>query len=449
MLKSSLRRLHQMKGSSGPRVSWALNTQINYKFDDVPQSTTALGRVHANYIPKIRLNFTGLITSTAGCVIPRKVLTPALISSIQVQGTELGTPVSSSHMLGGYIDINAYIRSGGKNPNFNRPGVTLAAATPKVFNHTVDIWFGNESQIDGHETAPLALFMQPGEVLINPPAVLSSVDASLADVTISAMTVTCHAVIEPDTEIRIANPWQFTRHRSTAANGSDSVAIQSFGAASTLTGVLSKCGVHSILWAGNNLVGGAAGSGAVASITQFAADFLGLRQNNDPRAIIQELFNTVSDGKLVAGDTTDIGQELLFPFFDSDAYNATNPDVSVAAEVFPILMPVTNFHASKLLDGVGNPSYDLTGTFTPGAQHYTLVEGCYPLSMDKQRDLVAVIQRAHLGMEMFQTDDLELDTKMAIGGTDKLVATASTPKEAYKLTYLPRIVRPRGQAAVA
>jgi hypothetical protein len=442
-----LRRLHQLNATSGGLTpAWALGGQINFKMDDIPQTMTALGRKFVNYVAAIRLTFRGSATSTAGAQLPRKVLTPMLIQAIQVQGTEYGSPVSSSHMLGGIIDTNSYIRSGGKNNLANPPGLTLVAATPKAFKYSVDIFLGNFAQRNGHETCPLAVFMKPGEVVVNMPQALAALDASLTDVSISGMTVTAHAVILPSTKIIIANPWQMTRHQSTAGSGTESVMLNSFGAASTVTGVQSKCGLHSVLWAGSGLIGPAKGPGAVASITQFACDFLGIRQNNDPRAIIQQMFAEVTDGKVLdSGGSLEDHQQPIYPLFDNAGSAFADLDIATLAQFFPVLFPVTEFDASKLLDAVGNPSFDLTATVTQGAPHCVYVDGCYPFTMDKQNDLVAIIQRSHIGLEMFQTDDLILSTKLADNQQD-LVAIAATNPEL--LTYLPRIVIPRASAAV-
>jgi hypothetical protein len=433
-----------MHGTNGIAQTWALASQLNYKFDDVPQSLVALGRKHANYVAGVRLHFQGNLTSTGGVTVPRKVITPMLASSVQIQGTEIGSPVSSSHMLGGIIDTDTFIRSGGRNPLANPPGIALAAATPKAFNYSIDIVLGNFSQNKGHQTCPLAIFMQPGEIIVNIPAVLASVDPSLADVSISNMKVTAHAVLLSSTEILIANPWQLTRHKASVGASTDSIMINSFGASSTLTGVQSKCGVGALLWAGDGLVGDAKGSGAVSSITQFGADFLGLRQNNDPEAIVEQLFSELTLGQILpyAGATED-QQMPIYPFFDNQVGVLNDLDVMSAAEFFPIIFPVKNFDASKLLEAVGNPSYDLTGTFT-GPAHYTYMEGCYPFTMDKLNDLLAVIQRSHLGLEMYQTDDLQLGTKMSDNSSSAQVAMTSPEK----LTYLPRTATPRANAAV-
>ena len=449
-IPSPLRRFHQLNGPNGINPTWAEGIQLNWKFEDVPQTLVALGRKHVNYIPYTRLKFSGTLTSTGGVTIGREVLTPMLISSVQVQGTEIGTPVSSTHMLGGIIDTDSYIRAGGKNILFNPPGVTLAAGVGKTFNYYVDIFFANFSQRKGWQTAPLALFMKPGEIFINTPAVFAGVDISLADVTVTNMKVTAHACILPHTDIWIANPWQMTRHKANAGSGTDSVMLNSFGASSTLTGVQSKAGLHSVLWASNALIGAAAGSGTVASITQFAADFLGLRQNNDPAAIVQQMYSEVTDGQVVpyAGNTED-HMNPLYPLFSNQATGGVFNDfeLMLSANFFPVLHPVRNFDASKLLDAVGNPSYDLTGTFAPGGSHYSYVEAVYPFTMDKLQDLLAVIQRSHLGLEIYNTDDLVLDTKMADPGSQKnLVATALS--EPSKLTYLPRAVVPKAAPAV-
>jgi hypothetical protein len=203
--------------------------------------------------------------------------------------------------------------------------------------------------------------------------------------------------------------------------------------------VQSKCGIHSLLWASSHLIGNAAGCGEVDSITQFAADFLGLRQNNDPRAIVQEMFAELTDGQIIDTNGVSDFNNPLYPIFDVQSPNVTGIDIMSSAEYFPIMYPVREFDASKLLDAVGNPSYDMTGTFTTGASHYTYMEGCYPFTMDKLNDLLAVIQRSHIGLEMYNTDDMILSTKLADG--QDLVTIAATAPE--KLTYLPRIVVPR------
>lgn len=444
-MPSPLRRLHQLNSMSGGiNPSWALNNQVNFKFIDLPLTTRALGRQHINYVSAIRLQFSGTLTSVAGTTIARKYLTPMVAASVQIQGTEIGSPVSSSHMLGGIIDTDSFIRSGGQNNLANQPGYTLAAGVGKAFKYSVDIYLGNFSQKKGQQTCPLALFMQPGEIIVNTPATLASVHASLADVTLSACTVTAHAVILPDTEIRIANPWQLTRHKANSGSGADSVMLNSFGANATVTGVQSKAGIHCILWAGSGLQASVAGPGTVASLTQFAADFLGLRQNNDPRSIVQELFSEMTDGKVIDTNGVTDYNNNLYPFFDLQTPAITALDLLSSAEFFPVLFPVREFDASKLLDAVGNPSYDLTGTFTPGANHYSYVEAVYPFTGDKLNDLLAVIQRAHLGLELYGTDDLEMTTKLA--DAQNLMSVAVN--DPTKLTYLPRLVVPKSNRKV-
>lgn len=441
---NSLRRLHQLHGTNGISQQWVPGGQINFKFDDIPQTMVALGRKLVNYVAAIRLNFQGNIFSVGGTSIVRKVLTPMLINAVQIQGTEIGSPVSFSHMLGGIIDTDAYIRKAGRNDLFNPTAITLGANTTKPFNYSVDIVLANFAQAKGHQTAPLALFLQPGEIMVNLPANLASVDPSLADVALS-LKVTAHAVLIPSTEIIIANPWQTTRHKASVGAGTDSIMLSSFGAASTLTGVQSKAGIHALLWASNNLVGDAKGSGSVASITQFAADFLGLRQNNDVRAILQEMYSQVTDGRnLPYPITVEDHNNPLYPLFDNQVNGGAFNDLDLAqsAEFFPITYPVTYFDASKLFEAVGNPSYDLTGTFT-GPSHYTYMWGCYPFTGDQLNSLLAIIQRSHLGQELYQTDDLILSTKTSDNTNPASLVTAPE-----KLVYLPRSVVPRANPAV-
>lgn len=442
--KNPLRRFHQCNGPGGISQAFAFGQQPNFKFDDLPMTMVALGRKMACYVPKMRIHFRGTLTNptVADILIQRKLMTPMLISSVQIQGTELGTPVSSTHTLGGLIDLDQYVRNGGKfntsQPNGNG-AITVSAGATIPYHYFVDIFPGsNPAQHEGHHTAPLALFLRPGEIQINLPASFAAVDASLASLTAN-LSITCHAVIDPDTELRIAHPWQMTRHKANAGNGADSVQLNSFGASSTLTGVLGYAGIHGLLWLSDELVGDSAGSGRVDSITQFAADFLGIRQSNDVRSQVNELLEAYqSSGGADQGDVA--GVYPLFIGADNSALASSDP--LAAAVVFPVITPVPDFDASKLLDAAGQPSYDITGTFT--GNHYSVLWGCYPLSDAKQADLLAIIQRSHIGQEMFGTDDLELMTKLA-KKNDPAEIAAYNPK---KFTYLPKKVAPKAKASV-
>jgi hypothetical protein len=440
--KNPLRRFHQLNGPGGINPAFAFSAQPNFKFDDLPMTVVALGIKHACYVPKIRLHYRGTLTNTNTTTplnIARNFFTPMLCSSIQVQGTEIGTPVSSTHSLGGYLDLDMYVRNGGRfattQPN-GSAGITIPASTTISFEHFIDVFPGsNPAQHEGHHTSPLALFLRPGEIYVNCPSSFAAVDASLTDLTAS-LNITAHAVIDPDTELRIAHPWQFTRHKANAGNGADSVQLVSFGANSTLTGVEGKAGIAGLLWASDELVGDAKGSGRVKNITQFSADFLGIRQTNDVTPIIQELYDAYTDASAEVHGSS-VGS---YPFFNG-VDGATLPYWSPnAATVFPILTPIPNFDASKLLDGAGQPSYDLTGVFT--GNHYSLVWGCYPLSDAKQADLLAVVQRSHIGQEMFGTDDLELMSKLAKKNDPAEILAYNT----RKMTYLPKKVVPKVKA---
>ena len=437
--KNPLRRFHQLNGPGGINPAFAFGSQPNFKFDDLPMTVVALGIKHACYVPRVRLHYRGTLNNndpTTPLFIDRKLLTPMLCSSVQVQGTELGTPVSSTHSLGGYLDLDMYVRNGGRFSTTvagGSAGITIAGATTINFEHFIDIFPGsNPAQHEGHHTSPLALFLRPGEIYVNCPSSFEAVDASLANLG-ATLNITAHAIIDPDTELRIAHPWQFTRHKANAGNGADSVQLVSFGANSTLTGVEGKAGIAGLLWASNELIGDAKGSGRVSSLTQFSADFLGIRQTNDVAGNIQELYDAYTD----ATSGVDASIVGAYPFFDGVG-GATNPYTAApSATVFPILTPIPNFDASKLLDGAGQPSYDLTGTFS--GNHYSLVWGCYPLSDAKQADLLAVIQRSHIGQEMFGTDDLELMTKLSKkNDPGEILAYASR-----KLTYIPKKVVPK------
>jgi len=222
--KNPLRRFHQLNGPGGINPAFAFGSQPNFKFDDLPMTVVALGVKHACYVPRIRLHYRGTLTNTnsSPLFIDRKFFTPMLCNSVQVQGTELGTPVSSTHSLGGYLDLDMYVRNGGRFATTvmnGSAGITIPATSGNVipFEHFIDIFPGsNPAQHEGHHTSPLALFLKPGEIYVNCPTSFAGVDPSLSGLE-ATINITAHAVIDPDTELRIAHPGSSRGTRRTRA----------------------------------------------------------------------------------------------------------------------------------------------------------------------------------------------------------------------------------------
>ena len=445
-LHQPFRRWHQLSGTQSKNPIWTPGGVLQFKMDDLPVVMMIANRPYACKIAGIELRFAGTLENkslTNDLQLFFEDMTPSLINDVQLDGTAMGTPISSNNYLGGILDVNEYIACGLRFMSAKQIGAIFTkGSAPGVFNpeyidHGVFLPLGNACQQEGHHTFPLTCLINEGLLTINcarqtfsnntdptqPP--LSDPLCTLQpddQKPINSLRVTASALVYPADEIVISPGYTLTRFKSTAQSGPDTISLNSFGTNSGFVGVQKRAGIMALLWASARLRGPAAGSGATGSITDYSNDYFGVRQTNDIQAIKNDLYTEM------AGDTGGIeavagvfipgfGEELRAPFFDTNAaldpWNNANPPPNFSGSpanfkanpmFYPIVPPVRHTKVTKLVEAQGNPSYNMTGVFT--ADHYTYLWGVYAWTPEKGQALIQRIKDSGVGMALYKSNDL-------------------------------------------
>lgn len=427
-LHQPFRRWHQLSGTQSKNPLWTPGGVIQFKMDDLPVVMMIANRPYACKVAGYQVRFFGTLQNDS--LVQDNVLlwedwTPSLIDNVQLDGTAMGTPMSSNNYLGGILDTNEYIACGLRFMSQKQGKTTMPMATagpiytPIQIDHGVFLPLGNACQQEGHHTFPLTCLINEGLLTINcaKSAYFNNVINVNGDIQpdsqnpLNSVRVTCSAMVYPSDEIVIAPGYQMTRFKSTAQSGPDTISLNSFGTNSGFVGVQKRAGILALLWASARLRGPSKGSGAASSITDYSNDYFGVRQTNDIQAVKNDLFSESSgDMSQSQNPFFDSGPGALGypPFFDSDPaadpVNSTTVDYKANPMFFPIVPPTRNTKVSKLVEAQGNPSFNMTGVFTE--DHYTYLWGVYAWTKEKGQALIQRIKDSGVGMALYKSNDL-------------------------------------------
>ena len=418
------RRWHQLSGTQSKNPLWSKGGVIQFKLDDIPEVMMIANRPYACRVGGIQLRFYGNLVNNSlsqDDTLVQEDFTPSFVNNVQVDGTAMGTVISSNFALGGILDTNEYIACGLRFMSAKMPATTFpeALAGPILYPIAVDqsvfLPFGMGLQVEAHHTFPITCLINEGLLTINCGQnfyLNGAIDIN-GDITPdlsggatqpNAIRVTASALIYPADEIIIAPGYQLTRFKSTAQSGPDTISLNSFGANSGFVGVQRKAGIFALLWASNRLRGPAAGSGATNTITDYSNDYFGVRQTNDIQTIKSDLFAEESGDNPIELTSIAGGRFSRPPFFDSNPPTNLLSSTMQNPNFFPIVPPVRGTKVSKLVEATGNPSYNMTGAF--GADHYTYLWGCYAWTPEKGQALIDRVKKSGVGMALYKSNDL-------------------------------------------
>lgn len=442
---SSLVRFHQLTGPNQKKPNWSLSSNLQFKMDDIPTKTTICGKKYVSAVPWLRLTYDLVITNANGGSvqnITRELVNRALINQIQVDGTTLGTIVSAAHTKGNMLDTLEFIANNGKMKSHVYNKLRIPGNSSKTVRHEIAIPFGFFGCKAPLAMAPMTSVIRSGNIKIDAPVALPS--GFLATVTVTG-TVTASVEVLWRDEIIVAPGFQMTRFKSTATSGanSDTVVLNSFGANSTLVAVERTAAIAGLLWATSLLPGDGTGAGTAASITDMSGNFAGIEQTNDIYPIVKQLAdeykvgghamnysNQTTDYSLTPGTAggdpvtgasisvftkspVDVPYPLFETLFNDGGSNASTSDddggdisgLHKSAKFVPIFPPRRSSHIAKYPIADGNPSFQLSGTFT-NPDHYCYLFGLYRWSEDGFRAYMDKLKEDGIGMFMYGTNDL-------------------------------------------
>jgi hypothetical protein len=396
-------------------------------------------------VPWLRLTYDLVIANAAGGQtqqIYREQMNRALINQIQVDGTTLGTIVSAAHTKGNMLDTLEFVANNGRMKSHVYNQLTISPNTTQSLRHEIAIPFGFYGCKSANAMAPMTSVVRTGNIKIDAPTALPG--DFLSTVTITG-TITASVEVLWRDEIIVAPGFQMTRFKSTATAGanSDTVVLNSFGANSTIVGVERTAAIAGLLWATSLLTGDGTGAGTAASITDMSGLFAGIEQTNDVYPIIKQLadeykitghasnYNNqttyihltpgTAGGDAVIGASVsihtkspvDVPYPLFDPLFNDGGSNwDTSSDdggdhtgMQKSARFVPIFPPRRNSHITKMPIADGNPSFQLSATFT-NPDHYCYLFGIYRWSEDAFRAYMDRLKDDGIGMFMYGTNEL-------------------------------------------
>ena len=412
-----------LSGNQSKFQPFVKNGTLIIKQDNLPDIVAIGGKVYIPHLAALKVHFQGRINnsdSVADHKIYQDDVTPSLIKNVQMDGCDVGTPISSNHMVDGIIDLNEFYQCGlafmgRKQQTFNIPKSSFAD-----IDHEVVFPIGNFLQHEPQNTiAPCCLYSK-GQFVLNlqdhfmvDGAVDTTDFTNAINGALSTIKVSVSALLVYKDEITLPPGYQMTRFKSTAAAGisADTITLNSFGANHTLSEADKVGGIFYLNWGSSLLRRAARGAGLVSSLTDLSADAFGIMQTQELTAYIDDQRNEILSLNPSRNNYTDaldgsvnIPRDQVRPFDLKNTNSDESPDDDTQCSVFPIIKAQRDSMVTKLIRAAGSPSYNLTGDFS--GDHYSYMLAGYQFQDAKRLQLIEVIKGKGIGAALYKDNDL-------------------------------------------
>jgi hypothetical protein len=398
----------------------------------------------AYYLPFILLTISGTYTTGAGAaVVSWDKFVGALIQSLEVSGTWMGSPVQPQFVLGKHLAVSEYVANGFRYATRRR--VPFASTNQaNVFDCTVAVPLCARYGRLISETSQLAKLFQTGTFKVNvaPASVIQGLGG--ANATLTNLTARASAVLVPRQEIVLGTPCEIILHSIVA--GGANVVIQNFGRDTGYTGVKNKGGVFYL----GELTTFLDSTAAFAStnVTQFSFPWRDQVTTNHVLALAimqhQAMINDRSNAG--AADLSVANRQTDFPSFPYTDL-ATEPNPSTAnldlnnMLAWPLVPGSDDTRLTELETASKDELYNLV--VTGGFSNSHLLIGHYAKEWEEAKVVDWIKQVTNGGPDSLAAYVLGAD-RAAANAANPSVANLHrrTPRESHALTndqlpYLP------------
>jgi hypothetical protein len=342
---------------------YAADGEISFDMNDVPDRCPTAPLAY--FVPALILYFIGSLVNAGETPTPVQVhdLPSLLIKNVAVQDCWHGTPVAARNWLGEHLRIHELIGNG-----YHYGGRMAGLVTPSAgtsTNHTFAVKIplsAGEGELQ-RETSQLALLYQPGQVQVTfkPASVLDVV----SDGTTASYTVRAALELDPRAEIVLGTGIEHVLHRTVAAPTGFEVQIKGFGRSSSLTGVLPKGGVLTLMEL-TAAVAGATGAslGGVFLGNEIAAyefPWFGQKVTRDPRSVLLSMIDQMEHWPDLP-TTTDpaaSSERSTFPYEDIDANNGNSDPLNSHLIAWLMVMAGRNMRVTDAPTADSDQTYTL------------------------------------------------------------------------------------------
>jgi len=441
-----------LSGNQSKFQPFVKNGTLIIKQDNLPDIVAIGGKVYIPHLAAFKVHFQGTLNNSdtvAAHKIFQDDITPSLIKNVQCDGNEVGTPISSNHMVDGIIDANEFYQCGLRFMGRKQQTTIIPIGSSAPLDHEVVFPIGNGLQHEPQNTiAPCCLYSK-GQFVINlqdhfmiDNAVDTTDVVNAINGALSTIKVSVSALLVYKDEVTLPPGYQMTRFKSTAAAGvsADTIMLTSFGSNHTLAEAEQVGGIFYLNWGSSILRRAARGAGLVSSLTDFSADSFGIPQTQELRAYTDEQRNEIlglAPSRNLYYDPSGVSAVSNMPrdavrAFDSEIAGNIADDDSQCI-FFPVIKAQRNTMVTKTIRASGSPSFNLTGNFS--GDHYSYMLAAYQFNQAKRLAMIEVIKSKGIGSALYKDNDL-----VEVSKPSKKNAEDMNFSKAY---FVPRKLLPR------
>jgi hypothetical protein len=346
----------------------------------------------------LTIAFTLTQSGSTGSAIPRDRLPSLLIDSVDWTQSWMGTVAPKSVWTGAKLPLMEYV-AGGFSYAQRQQNPIPSGNGAYPYSMTVRIPALNDRR--GRlvkETSNLALLFQPSSLKLTM-APLATLTAFSTGASLSSMTATLTAQLDPRQELVLGTPMEWVLH--TPVSGGPQVTIQGFGRDTALTGVRPKGGVATLLdLSTSNGLGGVITTNL---LTDFQFQWRGQPVTNDIKGWIQQFLDLLpNDRPQVSGNVSfatlaEINDFGGFPYPQNAAGGSSAGSATVDIDgllAFILALGGDDLELTDLQTAQDDQTFNLTqtGNFAAG-NHQILSQYGRVWEKDKRADWIAQITR--------------------------------------------------------
>jgi hypothetical protein len=326
----------RLNGSGGGQTqTWAAGQQLSWLLKGLPG---VAGGNLCNYLLGILVTVTGRIlvedpgsenVNAPGSADPRLLwrtqwdIIRSLFESVEVNGAWHGTPLSSQHVKGSFLQLIETVGNGMQRPFRQKPPIGVPAEpgpTARRFRYNVFIPLSLLAGEKGHHTALPAVLYEGSEFKLQ---CSSAATGPWGSDTITQVHVDASALLLPEAEVRLGPCVQWIDYQQKVAG--EAVDINNLGLVSTCDNVQKGAGIAGLFWASNR--NGLPGPGQVRDITDLTIPFRDIIHTKHTDPVVLQFENIMggpaNPGGMFVGDDGDGSDEASgdvagFPYDDFD-----------------------------------------------------------------------------------------------------------------------------------
>lgn len=407
-------------GNNQPTLT--LGQATNWDFSAIQISTGKL----AYYLLGIVLTVYGTLTQASGTnPIPPDALTAALIQSVEVRNTWMGTPISQQFALGQYLPLMEYLGCGYRLPR--REQMSLPTTNGAyTFNRTIVIPMCVGLYPTPHHTAPLAAMFKTAQFVVNVNQ-QSVVQAMSANATLTSLSAQASVILDPAPSLLLAPGQYWVDYQTTAAGTQQQIQLNAFGNSPTIKGTDPNDGVLALYAIGN-------GSGTVmpmpgsfdpGTIANYEFPWRSQFKTTHPEAIMAAQLLALGGNSKQAWDGTSAASTAFdsqgFPYINGSqapvnpATSANQRPSLATAYGFPLVMPTEDISLGRVQTAQSTQSYFLgltTGSFS--GQNHTLAWHIASWSDDAVANWISTVVNSGLAQTVLGSNNV-VPKKLRIG----------------------------------